>query len=58
MLPCTRTLPGLLIRIILFDLCLSFEDLEHIPDYKQAVSELYRVTKTGGHVFFEYPIYY
>ncbi|WP_394365249.1 hypothetical protein [Mucilaginibacter polytrichastri] len=29
-----------------------------MPDYKQAVSELYRVTKTGGHVFFEYPIYY
>jgi SAM-dependent methyltransferase len=38
-----------------FDLSLSFEDLEHIPDYKKAISELYRVTKTGGHVLLSTP---
>jgi SAM-dependent methyltransferase len=38
-----------------FDLSLSFEDLEHIPDYKKAVAELYRVTKPGGHVLLSTP---
>jgi SAM-dependent methyltransferase len=38
-----------------FDLSLSFEDLEHIPEYKKAIAELYRVTKTGGHVLLSTP---
>jgi SAM-dependent methyltransferase len=38
-----------------FDLCLSFEDLEHIPDYHKAIEELYRVTKPGGHVLLSTP---
>lgn len=38
-----------------FDLSLSFEDLEHIPDYKKAIAELYRVTKPGGHVLLSTP---
>lgn len=39
-----------------FDLCMSFEDIEHIPDYKIAIEELYRVTKPGGHVLLSTPI--
>jgi SAM-dependent methyltransferase len=38
-----------------FDLCLSFEDLEHIPDYKAVIKELYRVTQSGGHVLLSTP---
>jgi SAM-dependent methyltransferase len=38
-----------------FDLCLSFEDLEHIPDYKAVIKELYRVTKAGGHLLLSAP---
>jgi len=38
-----------------FDLCLSFEDLEHIPDYNKAIAELYRVTRPGGHVLLSTP---
>jgi SAM-dependent methyltransferase len=38
-----------------FDLCLSFEDLEHIPDYRAVIKELYRVTKPGGHVLLSTP---
>ncbi|WCT12416.1 class I SAM-dependent methyltransferase [Mucilaginibacter jinjuensis] len=38
-----------------FDLSLSFEDLEHIPEYKKAIAELYRVTKPGGHVLLSTP---
>jgi SAM-dependent methyltransferase len=38
-----------------FDLCMSFEDLEHIPDYKAVIKELYRVTKPGGHVLLSAP---
>jgi SAM-dependent methyltransferase len=38
-----------------FDLSLSFEDLEHIPDYKKAIAELYRVTKPGGHALLSTP---
>ncbi|MDB5116117.1 MAG: methylase involved in ubiquinone/menaquinone biosynthesis [Mucilaginibacter sp.] len=38
-----------------FDLCMSFEDLEHIPDYKTVIKELYRVTKPGGHVLLSAP---
>ncbi len=38
-----------------FDLCMSFEDLEHIPDYQSALNELHRVTKPGGHVLLSTP---
>ncbi|MEO8887658.1 MAG: class I SAM-dependent methyltransferase, partial [Mucilaginibacter sp.] len=38
-----------------FDLCLSFEDLEHIPDYKSVIKELHRVTKPGGNVLLSTP---
>jgi len=38
-----------------FDLSLSFEDLEHIPDYKKAIAELYRVTKPGGQALLSTP---
>lgn len=38
-----------------FDLSLSFEDLEHIPDYRSALSELFRVTKEGGSVLLSAP---
>jgi len=38
-----------------FDLCMSFEDLEHIPDYKAVIKELYRVTKPGGHILLSAP---
>lgn len=30
------------------DFCLSFETLEHIPDYKLAFSEVFRILKKGG----------
>ena len=39
-----------------FDLCMSFEDLEHIPNYKAAIKELHRVTRPGGHVLLSTPI--
>lgn len=38
-----------------FDLCMSFEDLEHIPNYQSALNELFRVTKPGGHVLLSTP---
>jgi len=38
-----------------FDLCLSFEDLEHIPDCQTVIKELYRVTKPGGSVLLSAP---
>jgi len=38
-----------------FDLLLSFDVLEHIPDYKAAVSEIYRTLKPGGTVLFSVP---
>jgi hypothetical protein len=38
-----------------FDLCMSFEDLEHIPDYQSAINELYRVTKPSGYVLLSTP---
>jgi hypothetical protein len=39
----------------MFDLCLSFEDLEHIPDYIAAIRELFRVTKVNGGVLVSAP---
>ena len=38
-----------------FDLCMSYEDLEHIPDYKAVIRELYRVTRPGGNVLLSTP---
>jgi SAM-dependent methyltransferase len=38
-----------------FDLCMTYEDLEHIPDYKAVIRELYRVTKPAGHVLLSTP---
>jgi ubiquinone/menaquinone biosynthesis C-methylase UbiE len=31
-----------------FDILVSFETIEHIPEYKKALSEFHRVLKTGG----------
>jgi SAM-dependent methyltransferase len=53
--PLHQDLTGLTYPDNSFDLSLSFEDLEHIPDYKKAVAELYRVTKTGGYVLLSTP---
>lgn len=38
-----------------FDLVISLEVLEHIPDYKKALAELYRITKPGGYLVFSVP---
>jgi SAM-dependent methyltransferase len=38
-----------------FDLVISLEVLEHIPDYKKALVELYRTMKPGGYLVFSVP---
>ncbi len=38
-----------------FDYYLTFECLEHIPDYKKAFSEASRILKKGGKMFFTVP---
>jgi len=38
-----------------FDLVVSLEVLEHIPDFKKALAELYRITKPGGYFLFSVP---
>lgn len=38
-----------------FDYALSFDVLEHVPDYQQALIELCRVLKPGGHLVFSVP---
>lgn len=38
-----------------FDLSLTFEDLEHVPNYKLALAELFRVTKDGGALLLSAP---
>jgi SAM-dependent methyltransferase len=38
-----------------FDLVISLEVLEHIPDYKKALAEIYRVLKPGGYFVFSVP---
>ncbi len=38
-----------------FDLVVSLEVLEHIPDYKKALAEIYRITKLGGYFVFSVP---
>ncbi|PIE52442.1 SAM-dependent methyltransferase [Candidatus Fermentibacteria bacterium] len=34
-----------------FDAVFVFEILHHVPNWKQAIKELYRVIRTGGHLF-------
>ncbi|MDP1845274.1 MAG: methyltransferase domain-containing protein [Candidatus Moranbacteria bacterium] len=38
-----------------FDLVISCEVLEHIPDYKKALEEIYRVLKKDGYFIFSVP---
>jgi ubiquinone/menaquinone biosynthesis C-methylase UbiE len=38
-----------------FDACICSETLEHLPDDKKAVSEIYRVLKPGGRLIFTVP---
>ena len=38
-----------------FDLVLSFEVFEHIPDFKRAFSEVLRILKPGGKLLFTVP---
>ena len=40
------------------DLMLCSHVLEHVPDPKKAMREMYRVIKPGGAVFIQVPIYY
>ncbi|WP_154224230.1 class I SAM-dependent methyltransferase [Marinicella rhabdoformis] len=37
------------------DLVLSFDCLEHIPDYKSAMKEMFRVLKPGGKLLMSFP---
>lgn len=38
-----------------FDYCLSFDVLEHVPNYFAALCELYRVLRCGGHLVLSVP---
>lgn len=38
-----------------FDLVVSLEVLEHVPNYKKAISEIFRVLKRGGSFVFSVP---
>jgi SAM-dependent methyltransferase len=38
-----------------FDIVGSFEVLEHVPDYKAGLAEMYRVLKPGGHLIATFP---
>jgi SAM-dependent methyltransferase len=38
-----------------FETILSFDVLEHVPDYKSALAEFYRVLTVGGHVLVSVP---
>ncbi|MDD5239281.1 MAG: class I SAM-dependent methyltransferase [Candidatus Nanoarchaeia archaeon] len=38
-----------------FDVCLMFETIEHLPDAKGALKEIYRILKPGGRVFIATP---
>jgi ubiquinone/menaquinone biosynthesis C-methylase UbiE len=35
------------------DFCFSFNAIEHFPDYRRTVAEMYRVTRPGGAVYIE-----
>lgn len=39
-----------------FDFVLSFDVIEHVPDYRKALREIYRTLKPGGVLFFTVPI--
>lgn len=39
-----------------FDIVLTSDTLEHIPDHKKAISEIYRILKTGGMHIFSVPL--
>jgi SAM-dependent methyltransferase len=39
----------------LFDVVISLEVLEHVPDYRKALKEIFRVLKTGGSFIFSVP---
>jgi 2-polyprenyl-3-methyl-5-hydroxy-6-metoxy-1,4-benzoquinol methylase len=41
-----------------FDTAISCETIEHVPDSKQALNELYRVIKPGGTLFLTCPNYF
>ena len=41
-----------------FDFILSFDVFEHIPDYKIAISECFRVLKDGGKMIFSVPFHF
>lgn len=50
-----ETLTALTFSDTSFDAVLSFEVLEHIPDYRRAVSEVLRVLRPGGWFLFTVP---
>jgi ubiquinone/menaquinone biosynthesis C-methylase UbiE len=37
------------------DFCFSFNAIEHFPDYRRAIAEMYRVTRPGGAIYVETP---
>jgi SAM-dependent methyltransferase len=37
------------------DLCFSFNAIEHLPDFRHAIREMYRVTRPGGAIYVETP---
>ncbi|WP_162618615.1 methyltransferase domain-containing protein [Pedobacter yulinensis] len=55
--PLHQDMTGLTFADESFDLCISFEDLEHIPDYKKAIQELYRVTRKKGAALLSTPFW-
>lgn len=38
-----------------FDLCLSFDVLEHVPDYRSALAQFFRVLRPGGKLILSVP---
>lgn len=38
-----------------FDFLMSFDVLEHVPNYKKALSEIHRITKDGGKTLLTFP---
>jgi SAM-dependent methyltransferase len=50
-----QDLTGLTFQDDVFNAVLTYDCLEHIPDYRQALAELYRVLKPGGQLFCSVP---